>query len=159
MLFKFRRMLLNRQVTLTMLIVSMCSSVTLAVINLEDQTSSSLIGAPKSESEKEITLRNTTNQIVHYAYKPANSYEEPIRRTIMPGVVDRLMSAIPLDLDYQAGGTTIITRIEPGMSYSFRYNEEDDLELFEGSHGREDAPDLAPFVPTPMIVVERRCSN
>jgi len=29
------------------------------------------------------------------------------------------------------------------------------LELYVGSHGREDAEDLAPFVPTPMEVVER----
>ncbi len=45
--------------------------------------------------------------------------------------------------------------LDGGMPYSFRYDENDLLELYEGSHGREDAEDLAPFVPTPMIVVDR----
>jgi len=146
---------LNRKLAFLVLVLVIFCAGTLGVFNLKDRTSDSLNGQAKSESEQEITLRNTTNQVVHYAYKPANSDEEPINQTIMPGAVDRLSSAIPLDLDYQAGGATIITKIDPGMSYSFRYNEEDGLELFEGSHGREDAPDLAPFVPTPMTVVER----
>jgi predicted RNA methylase len=41
------------------------------------------------------------------------------------------------------------------MAYSFRNNEDGNLELYEGSHGRTDAPDLAPYVPTPMVVVEK----
>jgi SAM-dependent methyltransferase len=46
-------------------------------------------------------------------------------------------------------------RLEAGMSYSFRYDENDKLDLFEGSHGRSDAVDLAPYVTTPMMVVEK----
>ncbi|UCE43383.1 MAG: methyltransferase domain-containing protein [Candidatus Aminicenantes bacterium] len=41
------------------------------------------------------------------------------------------------------------------MAYTFRDNEEGELELYEGSHSRTDAPDLAPYVSTPMVVVEK----
>ncbi|UCC41749.1 MAG: methyltransferase domain-containing protein [Candidatus Aminicenantes bacterium] len=41
------------------------------------------------------------------------------------------------------------------MPYSFRYDENDELELYDGSSGRIDQVDLAPFVPTPMVIVEK----
>lgn len=34
-------------------------------------------------------------------------------------------------------------------------DENFELELYDGSHGRSDAPDLAPYVPTPDEVVEK----
>jgi trans-aconitate methyltransferase len=45
--------------------------------------------------------------------------------------------------------------LTPGRAYSFRYDEHDLLEIWLGSHGREDAEDLAPFVATPRAVVDR----
>ncbi|UCC41685.1 MAG: class I SAM-dependent methyltransferase [Candidatus Aminicenantes bacterium] len=60
-----------------------------------------------------------------------------------------------MDISFQRDEETISYQLDSGMPYSFRYNENDELELYEGSHGREDAPDLAPFVPTPMAVVEK----
>ena len=60
-----------------------------------------------------------------------------------------------LDISFQRGTETISCRLDVGMPYSFRYDENDELELYEGSHGRDDAPDLAPFVSTPMVVVEK----
>lgn len=42
-----------------------------------------------------------------------------------------------------------------GRPYSFRLDENFELELYDGSHGRSDAPDLAPYVPTPDEVVEK----
>ncbi|MBD3412868.1 MAG: methyltransferase domain-containing protein [Candidatus Aminicenantes bacterium] len=44
--------------------------------------------------------------------------------------------------------------LEKGKPFSFRYDENNDLELYIGSHGREDAVDLAPYVATPLGVVE-----
>jgi len=41
------------------------------------------------------------------------------------------------------------------MAYSFRNDEDGNLELYEGSHSRTDAPDLAPYVTTPMVVVDK----
>jgi ribosomal protein L11 methylase PrmA len=61
----------------------------------------------------------------------------------------------PLIISFQSQGQTITYRLDPGMAYSFRNNEDGNLELYEGSHGRTDSPDLAPYVPTPMVVVEK----
>jgi len=49
----------------------------------------------------------------------------------------------------------ITYNLQPGTPYSFRYDNKNVIQLYEGAHGREDAVDLAPFVPTPMAVVER----
>lgn len=145
---------MKREISL-ILIVLFCSSGVLCRDATAHLTSSVLEDGSKPSSKNQITIRNMTEQVVHYTYKPANSDQVPIERILMPGVIDYLTSVVPLDLDYKAGGMIIITRIDPGQAYTFRYNEEDGLELFQGSHGREDAPDLAPFVTTPMVVVEK----
>lgn len=46
-------------------------------------------------------------------------------------------------------------RLDPGKSYSLRYDEDDKIDLYLGSHGRTGAVDLAPFVATPMSVVNK----
>ncbi len=146
---------LIRKTALLFLLLLLCGSGALSLDGAEPHSSSGLDFRSEPSSKNEITIRNMTEQIVHYSYKPANSDQKAIERKLEPGVIDRLSSAFPLDLDYQARGTIIITRVDPGKAYTFRYNEEDGLELFQGSHGREDAPDLAPFVATPMVVVEK----
>ena len=60
-----------------------------------------------------------------------------------------------MDVTFQEGSTQVEYRLDPGMPYSFRFNEDDQLELYDGSHGREGVADLAPFVSTPMTVVEK----
>ncbi|MDH4197143.1 MAG: class I SAM-dependent methyltransferase, partial [Candidatus Aminicenantes bacterium] len=45
--------------------------------------------------------------------------------------------------------------LEAGKPYCFRYDTNGLLEIYIGSHSREDVYDLAPFVPTPMVVVEK----
>jgi len=146
---------LKRKIAFLILILLFCSSGVLSIEATEHLSTSGLDSRSEPSSKREITIRNMTKLIVHYTIKPANSHIGAAKRTLRPGAIERLSSAVPLDLDYQSGGVTILTRVDPGKSYSFRYNEEDGLELFQGSHGREDAPDLAPFVPTPTVVVEK----
>ncbi|MBN1223908.1 MAG: class I SAM-dependent methyltransferase [Candidatus Aminicenantes bacterium] len=45
--------------------------------------------------------------------------------------------------------------LKPGTPYAFRYDEKNLINLYEGSHGRKDAPDLAPYLGTPMVVVDK----
>lgn len=71
------------------------------------------------------------------------------------GELDRFSDGLSLIISFQSRGQTITYRLDPGMAYSFRNNEDGALELYEGSHSRTDAPDLAPYVPTPMVVVEK----
>lgn len=108
-----------------------------------------------SLEKKEITIRNLIDKTVQYTIKPAHSRGALVKRTLRPGEIDRFSSEEPMDIDYQARGKLIMNRLDPGYSYSFRYNENYDLELFLGSHGISDAVDLAPFVATPMVVADK----
>ncbi len=107
------------------------------------------------QGKKEITIRNVTHETVFYRIKPSDSDSEPMEMTIHVGSIDRFPGDGDMDISFQRGEETISYRLDAGMPYSFRYNENDELELYEGSHGRTDAPDLAPFVPTPMAVMEK----
>jgi SAM-dependent methyltransferase len=107
------------------------------------------------QGKKEITIRNITQETVHYRIKLSDSDSELMEMTIQVGNIDRFQGDGDMDIYFQRGEETISYRLDAGMPYSFRYNENNELELYEGSHGRTDAPDLAPFVPTPMAVVEK----
>jgi SAM-dependent methyltransferase len=107
------------------------------------------------QGKKEITIRNVTHETVHYRIKPSDSISEPMEMTIQVGSIDRFPGDGDMDISFQRGEETISYRLDAGIPYSFRYNENDRLELYEGSHGRTDAPDLAPFVPTPLAVMEK----
>jgi SAM-dependent methyltransferase len=108
-----------------------------------------------SLEKKEITIRNLTDEAVQYTIKPAHSRGALLKRTLKPGEIDRFSGDEPMDIDYQVRGKLIMNRLDPGYSYSFRYNENRNLELFLGSHGISDAVDLAPFVATPMVVADK----
>lgn len=60
-----------------------------------------------------------------------------------------------LDISFQRGEKRITYKIDPGIPYSFRPDEREQLELYEGTHGRSDAADLAPYVQTPKPVVKK----
>ncbi len=107
------------------------------------------------EKQDEITIRNVTHETLRYTIKPSDSVSDPVRMTIHMGDIDRFPGSQSMDISFQRGTKTISYRLDVGMPYSFRYDENDELELYEGSHGSADAPDLAPFVPTPMAVVEK----
>jgi len=107
------------------------------------------------EKQEDLTIRNITHETVRYRIKPSSSVSDPVRMTIHMGDIDMFPGNESMDVSFQRGTETISYRLDVGMPYSFRYDENDELELYEGSHGRDDAPDLAPFVPTPMVVVEK----
>lgn len=107
------------------------------------------------QKQREITVRNVTHESVRYWIRSSASDSKAMLMTIKIGDIDRFPGDGDMDISFQRDEETISYQLDSGMPYSFRYNENDELELYEGSHGREDAPDLAPFVPTPMAVVEK----
>ncbi len=109
----------------------------------------------QAQKQKEITVRNVTHETVTYRIKPYNSDAQSRVMTLEVGQIDRFPGELAMDVFFEQGDETITYRLSPGTPYSFRYNENDELELYEGSHGRTDAEDLAPWVPTPMVVVEK----
>lgn len=102
----------------------------------------------------EISVRNVTRDPVTYSIVPVETGGEPQQKTLAPDAIHRYPSDVPLDVSFPSNGKTVTYRLNPKRPYAFRYNERDQLDLYDGSHGRTDVPDLAPFVPTPMPVVE-----
>ena len=107
---------------------------------------------------KETTIRNVTVKTVRYTIKPVNSNKKPEKRVLKKGAIDRFLDFSNFDVTYKKGKKKKTRRIYRGRPYSFRLNEEYELELYDGSHGRSDAPDLAPYVPTPEDVVDKMLS-
>jgi len=104
---------------------------------------------------KEIAIRNLTKEMVHYTVKESHMSSQSKKMSLWAGDLDRFSEGIPLIISFQQKGKTITYQLSPGRAYSFRYDENGDLELYEGSHSRTDAADLAPYVSTPMVVVEK----
>ncbi len=108
-----------------------------------------------SPSKKETTVRNLTEEIVRYSIRKLVRDTQPTIRYLKPDALDRWPCDGPLDITFERKGQMIDYRLECGLPYTFRYDENDNLELYSGSHGLFGVADLAPFVPTPMVVVEK----
>ena len=113
--------------------------------------------APSAETLrlKETTVRNVTAHPIGYRIYPAGKPEAAEGREIAPGAVDRFPTAAALEIEFNTGAKDVVYSLDPGSPYSFRYDEGTVVDLFLGSHGRTDAVDLAPWVPTPQPVVDR----
>ena len=114
-----------------------------------------LSGTALTAQQNEITIRNVTDEAVQFRLKSVRSSAEPTEHTIKVDTIERFPGEDPLTVYFERPDGTQSYVLDPGMPYSFRYDENGDLELYEGSHGRDDAVDLAPYVPTPPAVVER----
>jgi SAM-dependent methyltransferase len=99
------------------------------------------------------TLRNITARPIVYTMRPGSPAQRT--RTLAVGTVDHLVTDVPVEVSYDSGRRTISYLVQPGRPYSFRYDEDEAVRLYPGSHGRDDAADLAPYVPTPSEVAAR----
>lgn len=103
----------------------------------------------------EATLRNVTKKDIVYTLMPGPGKGAPRTRTLRVDAVDRIATDVPVEISFDNGRRTFVYLVHPGRPYSLRYDENDIIRVYPGSHGRADAADLAPFVPTPQPVVER----
>jgi len=101
------------------------------------------------------TIRNVTRETVIYTIMPLNWDGETEKRAIKPDEVHEFPRGVIMEITFQRVGRDITYKISAGKAYSFRYNENELLELYEGSHGKKDVVDLAPYVPTPLSVVDK----
>jgi len=108
-----------------------------------------------SPSRKETTVRNLTKETVRYTIRQLVREVQPAVRYLKPNALDRWPCDSHLDVSFERKGQVTEYRLECGLPYTFRYDENGDLELYSGSHGLFGVVDLAPFVPTPMVVVEK----
>jgi hypothetical protein len=104
---------------------------------------------------REITIRNVTKEVVPYQIRSLNSQERPTLRILNRGAIHRYPGKVDMEITFQKAGRTVVYTLTRGTPYSFRNDENDQLQIYQGSHGRSDAEDLAPFVGTPMPVVEK----
>jgi hypothetical protein len=104
---------------------------------------------------EEATLRNVTKGTVTYTIQPGPGRPWPRTRRLAVGAVDRIATDLPVEVSFDNGRRAASYLVHPGKPYSFRYDENGVIRIYPGSHGREDAADLAPFVPTPPEVVAR----
>lgn len=114
-----------------------------------------LISHGSATQSSEIAIRNLTKQTVSFSIKASHASRSEKKIRLEAGELERFSDSLSLLISFESQGQTITYRLDPGRAYSFRYNEDGYLELYEGSHNRVDAPDLAPYVPTPMVVVEK----
>jgi len=105
--------------------------------------------------QKETTIRNLTRETVFYSILRLSHDKSPIKRSLKPDGLDRWPCEGPLDIAFERPDETVDYRLECGLPYTFRYTENDKVELYSGAHGLFGLADLAPFVPTPMSVVEK----
>ncbi|MFZ2054281.1 MAG: methyltransferase domain-containing protein [Candidatus Aminicenantales bacterium] len=108
-----------------------------------------------SPSRKETTVRNLTKETIRYTVRQLIRDSRPTVRYLKPNALDRWPCGGHLDINFERKGQVIEYRLECGLPYTFRYDENDDLELYSGSHGLFGVADLAPFVPTPMVVADK----
>jgi hypothetical protein len=109
----------------------------------------------QSPSRPEVTFRNVTDRAIHYKIRFSQPKSREEERTLEPDGLDRIRTKRPVEIIYQGGDKTLFFIASPGKPYSFRYNEDEEVRIYPGSHSRRDAADLAPYVQTPMPVVEK----
>ncbi len=112
------------------------------------------LSSPAGPAVREITVRNAMSLAVSFTLRTSGS-TGPRKGGLEPGALERHSSELPLLLTYQRGGVEVTHVLIPGNPYVFRPDEEGLPRIYGGSHMRADAEDLAPFVPTPMIVVDK----
>ncbi len=115
----------------------------------------SSIPGQSPDSPEETTFRNVTDEPVRYSVRFSQPAARTEERTLEPGALDRWKTRRHVEVVYRSGDKELFFVASPGKPYSFRYDENRRIRIYPGSHSREDAVDLAPYVQTPMPVVER----
>ncbi len=107
-----------------------------------------------TEARLELTIRNTTDRVIVYEIVPSDSRAKRIRKSLAPGAIDRIPGKTDQDIYFRSGDKDVGYRLTVGRPYAFRYDDKKNVDLYQASHGRTDVPDLAPYLPTPMPVVD-----
>jgi len=167
---------MHRRILIVLAVVLICTAGTVLYLTVgttgsKENLSSDLKNNPSADSKvdlsaelavfspspqkKEITIRNMTDEPVSYTLKLLGSDKNPVNKILAPQDIDRLSGGAKMAIVFHRDGRKILRWLDIGKPYTFRYNENDELELYNGFPGSRDPRDLAPFVPSPMIVVEK----
>jgi len=111
--------------------------------------------AVSEKAQEELTIRNTTDGIVIYDIVPVDSRGKKTRKALTPKAIDRIPGRADQDIFFRSAGKDLSYRLDAGRPYAFRYDENRNIDIYQASHGRTDVVDLAPYLPTPLPVVDR----
>lgn len=114
-----------------------------------------LCGLNFGQQKRETTLRNATKNTIPYSIRLYRTEQEREEKILLVGEIHRYPGHLAPYITFPHGEKRLTYRIAPGQPYVFRYDEKNQLELYLGSHGRADAVDLAPYVVTPYVVIEK----
>jgi len=103
----------------------------------------------------EITIRNLTKETLTYTVTPVGTLSARSLKIIRAGGLDKIAEPAGLIISYWQGTNEKTQMLNSGMPYCFRYDENAKVQLYPGSHMREDVQDLAPYVPTPAVVAAK----
>lgn len=113
---------------------------------------SSLVAKEKSG---EISIQNGTKDLMHYTIQPEGSMEYPYDRILDVGEIYTYAGGDALNVTFRSTKNIVRKRLEPGTIYSFVADIKGEVSIKEGWHGVEHSENLAPFLATPMEVVEK----
>jgi predicted O-methyltransferase YrrM len=149
---------MTKRIIILIAVIALAVAVGLVLL-LAPRTDDSIPGEAGQQAEgvkpDEITIRNVTKDVVTYKIGPVGQVDKAPERTIAVDVVDRIPAPTAMVISYMKHNTEVNYSLYPGKAYSFRYDSYGQIDIWVGAHGREDAVDLAPYVPTPEVVVAR----
>ena len=111
--------------------------------------------SPPVRFANEITVRNLTKDLITYTVTPMGSLNASALKYLKAGGLEKIDEREGLVISYWAAGEEKTAVLNSGMPYCFRLDENDQLQIYPGSHMKEDAEDLAPYVPSPIEVAAK----
>lgn len=112
-------------------------------------------GDPGRPQNLEINIHNDTAKSIQFHVRILHSGEEPEFYYLAPGETQTLLEREVIEFQIVPEELSRLYFLAPGEDYSIRMIDGKDFKVFQKIKGYENAVMLAPFVPSPMVVIER----
>jgi len=148
---------MKRKVDIVLVVSIVLLGLTLVWLSLDRQPAASSVPPPSPPVRfaNEITIRNLTKDLITYTVTPMGSLNAPALKYLRAGGLEKIDERESLVIAYWAAGKEKTAVLNSGMPYCFRSDENEALQIYPGSHMKEDTEDLAPYVPSPMEVAAK----
>lgn len=118
-------------------------------------TSGQEIDAPELTRIFKVHITNDTDRELKFHIRILHSEDEPDVYFLSPGQIQTLTGRKVLEFQILPKELSRIYFLAPGEDYSVRMIDGEDWKLFQKVKDYEEAVMLAPFVPSPMVVIEK----
>jgi len=131
------------------------SFLTCEPVSFKEKNAEHLRNESTGQKLSETTIRNESEKDIPYTIRLLRAGEKTREKVLKPGDTDRYPGDVALILTFQRGIKKIPYRLNPGISYSFRSDRSNELDVFSGDRIKSDTETPVPFVATPMDVVRK----